>query len=255
MDIVGLFSLTTGQFLLVAIDYFIKWVETEPLARIIEGRVMKFIWKNIIYYFGLPREMISEMAYSSKDEEYKTDRKVNRGVGVRISLAAMKPTPKGDVGRSCSFSGLVGQLRAYEDCILDVASGGCVMRHGHHKPYLVHSDGGVSFLGGSQDRDLVVDGSENENGEEIMLVAVRGKQQRSEARDNPFTYERLIDLGPPLTFGDVLGRQTLKRLLDLGHSPNSNTRPKHRMPDAFQYTSHTNDSYQAPSQDYPPNLK
>ncbi|KAL0380527.1 UNVERIFIED_CONTAM: hypothetical protein Sangu_0117000 [Sesamum angustifolium] len=32
------------------------------------------------------------------------------------------------------------QSRAYEDCILDMASGGCVMRHGHHKPYPVHSE-------------------------------------------------------------------------------------------------------------------
>ncbi|KAK4406512.1 hypothetical protein Sango_0657700 [Sesamum angolense] len=47
---------------------------------------------------------------------------------------------KGDVGRLCSFSGLVGKSRAYEDCILDMASGGCVMRHGHHKPYPVHSE-------------------------------------------------------------------------------------------------------------------
>ncbi|KAL0416730.1 UNVERIFIED_CONTAM: hypothetical protein Slati_3504900 [Sesamum latifolium] len=39
MDIVGPFPLATGQrkFLLVAIDYFTKWVEAEPLARITEG--------------------------------------------------------------------------------------------------------------------------------------------------------------------------------------------------------------------------
>ncbi|KAL0408051.1 UNVERIFIED_CONTAM: hypothetical protein Sradi_1739500 [Sesamum radiatum] len=62
MDIVGHFSLATGQrkFLLVAIDYFTKWVEAEPLACIIEGEVMKFIWKNIVCYFGVPREIISD---------------------------------------------------------------------------------------------------------------------------------------------------------------------------------------------------
>ncbi|KAL0416459.1 UNVERIFIED_CONTAM: hypothetical protein Slati_3477800 [Sesamum latifolium] len=49
MDIVGPFPLAPGQrnFLLVAIDYFTKWVEAEPLAHITEGEVMKFIWKNI----------------------------------------------------------------------------------------------------------------------------------------------------------------------------------------------------------------
>ncbi|KAL0406447.1 UNVERIFIED_CONTAM: hypothetical protein Slati_3958600 [Sesamum latifolium] len=45
MDIVGPFPVASGQrkFLLVAIDYFTKWVEAEPLARITEEEVMKFI--------------------------------------------------------------------------------------------------------------------------------------------------------------------------------------------------------------------
>ncbi|KAL0310200.1 UNVERIFIED_CONTAM: hypothetical protein Scaly_2951100 [Sesamum calycinum] len=43
IDIVGPFSLATAQrkFLLVAFDYFTKWVEVEPLARITEGEVIK----------------------------------------------------------------------------------------------------------------------------------------------------------------------------------------------------------------------
>ncbi|KAL0439649.1 UNVERIFIED_CONTAM: hypothetical protein Slati_2447900 [Sesamum latifolium] len=55
-------STSTGQrkFLLVAIDYFTKWVEAEPLAHITKGEVMKFIWKNVICRFVLPREIISD---------------------------------------------------------------------------------------------------------------------------------------------------------------------------------------------------
>ncbi|KAL0433764.1 UNVERIFIED_CONTAM: hypothetical protein Slati_2710700 [Sesamum latifolium] len=62
MDILGPFPLAAGQrkFLLVAIDYFTKWVEAEPLARITEGEVMKFIWKNIVCHFRIPREIISD---------------------------------------------------------------------------------------------------------------------------------------------------------------------------------------------------
>ncbi|KAL0439563.1 UNVERIFIED_CONTAM: hypothetical protein Slati_2439300 [Sesamum latifolium] len=62
IDIVGPFPITSGQrkFLLVAIDYFTKWIEAEPLACITEGEVMKFIWKNIIYRFGVPREIVSD---------------------------------------------------------------------------------------------------------------------------------------------------------------------------------------------------
>ncbi|KAK4397275.1 hypothetical protein Sango_1564100 [Sesamum angolense] len=62
IDIVDPFLLAFGQrkFLLVAIDDFTKWVEAEPLARITEGEVKKFIWINIICRFGLPREIISD---------------------------------------------------------------------------------------------------------------------------------------------------------------------------------------------------
>ncbi|KAL0421739.1 UNVERIFIED_CONTAM: putative protein K02A2.6 [Sesamum latifolium] len=56
------FPLAVGQrkFLLVAVDYFTKWIEAEPLARITEGEVMKFILKNIICRFGILREIISD---------------------------------------------------------------------------------------------------------------------------------------------------------------------------------------------------
>ncbi|KAL0457775.1 UNVERIFIED_CONTAM: hypothetical protein Slati_0404700 [Sesamum latifolium] len=44
IDIVGPFPLACGQrkFLLVAVDYFTKWVEAEPLARITEGEVERY---------------------------------------------------------------------------------------------------------------------------------------------------------------------------------------------------------------------
>jgi len=55
MDILGLFPKATRQrkYLLVAVDYFTKWVEAEAMASIIENEVRKFIWKNIITRFGL----------------------------------------------------------------------------------------------------------------------------------------------------------------------------------------------------------
>ena len=48
------------KFLLVAIDYFTKWVEVEALATITEARIRSFVWKNIIYRFGIPRMIISD---------------------------------------------------------------------------------------------------------------------------------------------------------------------------------------------------
>ena len=44
---------------MVVIDYFTKWVEAEPLATITEKNVKNFVWKGIIYWFGIPRVLIS----------------------------------------------------------------------------------------------------------------------------------------------------------------------------------------------------
>ncbi|KAG6472849.1 hypothetical protein ZIOFF_070327 [Zingiber officinale] len=62
IDIVGPFPMATGQrkFLLVTVDYFSKWVEAEPLAKITKQMVKKFIWQNIICRFGIPRRLISD---------------------------------------------------------------------------------------------------------------------------------------------------------------------------------------------------
>ena len=42
------------KFLLIAIDYFTKWVEAEALAKITEAKIRSFVWKNIICRFGIP---------------------------------------------------------------------------------------------------------------------------------------------------------------------------------------------------------
>ena len=47
------------KFLLIAIDYFTKWVEAEALATITKARIRSFVWKNIICKFGIPRTIIS----------------------------------------------------------------------------------------------------------------------------------------------------------------------------------------------------
>ena len=62
IDIVGPLPQGKGQvkFLLVAIDYFTKWVEAETLAKITEARIRSFVWKNIICRFGIPRTITTD---------------------------------------------------------------------------------------------------------------------------------------------------------------------------------------------------
>ncbi|KAL0355255.1 UNVERIFIED_CONTAM: hypothetical protein Sradi_3972400 [Sesamum radiatum] len=62
LDLVGPFPQATGQrkLLIVAVDNFTKWVEAEALAKITEKEVIKFLWKNIVYRFGIPRALVSD---------------------------------------------------------------------------------------------------------------------------------------------------------------------------------------------------
>ena len=48
------------KFLLVAIDYFTKWVKAEALATITEAKIKSLVWKNIICRFEIPRTIISD---------------------------------------------------------------------------------------------------------------------------------------------------------------------------------------------------
>ena len=60
LDIVWPFSKAVGnkKYLLGCTDYFIKWVEVEPLANIRDVDVKRFIWKNIVTRFGVPYALI-----------------------------------------------------------------------------------------------------------------------------------------------------------------------------------------------------
>ncbi|XXG88794.1 hypothetical protein AAC387_Pa12g0960 [Persea americana] len=62
LDIVGPLHRTPGnkRWLIVATDYFTKWVEAEPLSSITELDTKSFMWKNIITRFGIPRTLISD---------------------------------------------------------------------------------------------------------------------------------------------------------------------------------------------------
>ena len=47
------------QFL-VAVDYFTKWAEAEALANIRDADVKKFVWRNIVTRFGVPKSLVSD---------------------------------------------------------------------------------------------------------------------------------------------------------------------------------------------------
>ena len=61
--IMGPFSKAMGnkRYLLVGTDYFTKWVKAEPLANIRDVDAKRFVWKNIVTWFGIPHALISDI--------------------------------------------------------------------------------------------------------------------------------------------------------------------------------------------------
>jgi hypothetical protein len=57
MDIVGPLPTAQGniKFIVVAVEYFIKWIEARPFATITSTTIRKFILQQIICRFGVPK--------------------------------------------------------------------------------------------------------------------------------------------------------------------------------------------------------
>ncbi|XP_022020232.1 uncharacterized protein LOC110920322 [Helianthus annuus] len=62
IDIVSPFPVSTGgvRFLLVAINYFTKWIEAKPLRTITGDQILRFVWENILCRYGMPLCIISD---------------------------------------------------------------------------------------------------------------------------------------------------------------------------------------------------
>nr|GEV50433.1 reverse transcriptase domain-containing protein [Tanacetum cinerariifolium] len=59
------------KFLIVAMDYFTKWIEAKAVATITGGQVKKFAWDNIVCRFGIPGEIISDNGKQFADNPFK----------------------------------------------------------------------------------------------------------------------------------------------------------------------------------------
>ncbi|GKD33625.1 reverse transcriptase domain-containing protein [Tanacetum coccineum] len=73
MDIVG--PLPEGprrvKYLIVTIDYFIKWMEAKPLATITGKQVVNFTYDNIVCRFGIPTTIITDNETQFVNDPFK----------------------------------------------------------------------------------------------------------------------------------------------------------------------------------------
>ncbi|XP_021991974.1 uncharacterized protein K02A2.6-like [Helianthus annuus] len=71
IDMVGPYPNAPGavKFIIVAVDYFTKWVEAKALASTTTMMVRVFIWEHIIRRFGLPLKVVTDNGtnYASED--------------------------------------------------------------------------------------------------------------------------------------------------------------------------------------------
>nr|GEU92345.1 protein NYNRIN-like [Tanacetum cinerariifolium] len=59
------------KFLIVAMDYFTKWIEAKEVAIITGGQVKKSVWDNIVCRFGILEEIISDNGKQFADNSFK----------------------------------------------------------------------------------------------------------------------------------------------------------------------------------------
>lgn len=62
IDLIGELSMTKeeAKYVIVAVDYFTKWVKADPTATITSAKVVSFVIKNIIYSYGVPYKIITD---------------------------------------------------------------------------------------------------------------------------------------------------------------------------------------------------
>ncbi|KAM1419884.1 hypothetical protein ACFXTO_023369 [Malus domestica] len=56
---------------IVAVDYFTKWAEVEPLATITEVKIEDFVRKNILCRFGIPNAIVTDNGQQFDNNKFR----------------------------------------------------------------------------------------------------------------------------------------------------------------------------------------
>ena len=59
------------QYVVVAVNYFTKWVEAEALASITPANIKEFVYKNIVYQYGVSHSIVSNNGTQFDYDEFK----------------------------------------------------------------------------------------------------------------------------------------------------------------------------------------
>jgi IS30 family transposase len=73
LDLLGPLSIAQGnlKYVVVAVEYFSKWIEAKPLTTITLAIVQKFFWQNIVCRFGVPKAITVDNGTQFDAETFK----------------------------------------------------------------------------------------------------------------------------------------------------------------------------------------
>jgi hypothetical protein len=100
LDLLGPLPLAQGNLkdVVVAVEYFSKWIEAKPLATITSATVYKFFWQNIVCRFGVPKAITIDNGTQFDAETFKT---YCSQIGTKIHFASVRhPGSNGLVERA-----------------------------------------------------------------------------------------------------------------------------------------------------------
>ena len=69
------------KFILVATDYFTKWVEAIPLKSVTSKEMIEFVKEHIIYWFGIPQTITTDHSTMFISDEFK---ELATGMGIKL---------------------------------------------------------------------------------------------------------------------------------------------------------------------------
>ena len=100
LDLLGPLPPAQGnlKYVVVAVEYFSKWIEAKPLATITSVTVQKFFWQNIVCRFGVPKAITVDNGTQFDAEAFKN---FCDQIGTKIHFASVRhPESNGLVERA-----------------------------------------------------------------------------------------------------------------------------------------------------------
>jgi IS30 family transposase len=103
IDIVGMLTPTQGNytFVVVTVEYFIKWIEVKPLTNVSSASIKKFFWQNIIFRYGIHRHITVDNTKYFDNAMFKD---FCQQIGMKVTFASVyHPQSNGAVERANSL--------------------------------------------------------------------------------------------------------------------------------------------------------